>query len=57
MAIKENNGFHKDEMIWCPVNGWGCPYFEDGVCYIASPMEECDDFASVFDSWEDWESL
>ena len=35
MAIKESNGIHKGETIYCPVNGWDCPYFEDGICYYA----------------------
>lgn len=57
MAIKESNGIHKGEKIYCPVNGWDCPYWEDGICYIKDPIEECDDFVGMFDSWEGWESL
>lgn len=54
----ESNGFHNGEPIYCPVNGFDCPYCgTDGICYINDPMEECDDFASVFDSWEEWEEL
>ena len=56
--IKESNGKHKGETIYCPVNGWDCPYCsENNVCYINDPMEECDDFAACFESWEDWEEL
>ncbi len=58
MAIKESNGMHKGEPIYCPVNGFDCPYCSvNGICYINDPMEDCDDFASVFDSWEEWENL
>lgn len=58
MVRKESNGLHKGEPIYCPVNGFDCPYCGvDGICYINDPMEECDDFASVFDSWEEWENL
>jgi hypothetical protein len=56
-VIKESNGKHKGETIYCPVNGWDCPYYENGICYIKDPMEECDDFAACFDSWEEWEEL
>lgn len=55
--IKETNGTHKGETVFCPVNGWDCPYYEDGVCYVADPVEDCDDFASVFGNWEEWEEL
>ena len=56
--IKESNGKHKGETIYCPVNGWDCPYCgENNVCYINDPMEDCDDFAACFESWEDWEEL
>ena len=58
MTIKESNGMHKGEVIYYPVNGWDCPYCgENNVCYINDPMEDCDDFAACFDSWEEWEEL
>ena len=35
--------------IYCPVNGWDCPYFStDGTCTVypaSDPIDECDDFA------------
>lgn len=34
--------------IHCPVNGYDCPYFDNGVCTIPDPMENCDDFATVW---------
>lgn len=56
--IKETDGYHNGELILCPAD-WGnnCPYCDDGVCFIRDPMEECDDFASIFDNWEEWEAL
>lgn len=58
MKIKESNGMHKGEIIYCPVNGWDCPYCgENNICYINDPIEECDDFAACFESWEEWEEL
>nr|DAJ04767.1 MAG TPA: hypothetical protein [Caudoviricetes sp.] len=36
--------------IYCPVNGWGCPYYKDGECGIESPYSECDDF---YANWGD----
>lgn len=60
MTIKESNGKHNGKTIYCPVNGCGidglCPFCDrNNICYIADPMEECDDFALFFDSWEEWE--
>lgn len=54
-VIKETDGKHNGATIYCTVNGWDCPYYEDGVCYIKNPVEECDDFASFFETWEEWE--
>lgn len=55
--IKETNGTHNGETVFCPINGWDCPYYEDGICYVADPIEDCDDFGFVFGSWEEWEEL
>lgn len=39
-----------DEKIFCPVNGWVCPYWhEDGTCSMKEeegthPKDECDDY-------------
>ena len=62
MAIKESDGKHFDpntnkrEPIYCPVNGWDCPYYEKGICYIHDPMEDCDDWGAHWESWEEWEN-
>ena len=33
------------EKVFCPVNGWDCPYWnKDGTCSLENPAEECDDF-------------
>lgn len=50
-------GIYNGEITYCPVNGWDCPYFKDNVCHIDDPIEDCDDFACAFESWEEWESL
>lgn len=44
--------------VYCPVNGWDCPYWkEDGECTLNNSMAECDDFATFWDEddeyWED----
>lgn len=54
-AIKESDGKHNGEKVYCPVNGWDCPYYENGVCYIRDAVKDCDDFASFFETWEEWE--
>lgn len=51
----ETNGLHNGEPVYCPVNGWDCPYYNQGLCCIADPVEDCDDFASFFPTREDWE--
>ena len=44
------------EKVYCPVNGWDCPYWQkDGQCTIENPAEDCDDFASFFPTMEEWE--
>lgn len=33
------------EPIYCPVNGWDCPYWtEGGICTLEHVEIECDDF-------------
>lgn len=36
--------------IYCPVNGWDCPYYKKGECAIEDPFNECDDFGCF---WEE----
>ena len=24
--------------VYCPVNGWDCPYYEEGLCKIDNPF-------------------
>ena len=48
-------GTYNDEITYCPVNGWDCPYYKKGVCHIDDPIEDCDDFGAFFESWEEWE--
>lgn len=62
MVIKESNGKHNGETIYCPVNECGgldpCPYCDrNNVYYIEDPMQDCDDFIYFFGSWEAWEEL
>ena len=59
---KESDGKHFDprtgnpEPIFCPANGWDCPFYENGICYIRNPMEDCSDWGLFWDSWEEWEN-
>lgn len=52
----ETDGTRNGDKVFCPVNAYGaCPYCDQcGQCHIADPVEECDDFASFFPTWEDW---
>ena len=44
--------------IHCPVNGWDCPYYTDEShpcrCTLENPMEDCDDFAAMWDEGDDY---
>ena len=52
----ETDGRHNGKWVFCPTGGYGCPYCDsEGICHIADPIEDCDDFGSYFESWEDWE--
>ncbi len=46
------------KVIYCPVNGWDCPYFDaNGCCMMypdTDPIKECDDFASVWNEGDDY---
>ena len=61
MIRKETDGKHfnpytgKLEPIYCPANGWDCPFYENGICYIRDPMEGCNAWGLFWDSWEEWE--
>ena len=46
------------KVIYCPVNGWDCPYFDaNGCCMMypdTDPIKECDDFANMWDEGDDY---
>ena len=48
----------RKEEIYCPVNGWDCPYWrQDGTCGMLDeegthPRYECDDYAMFDDFFE-----
>lgn len=46
------------KVIYCPVNGWNCPYYDaNGCCMMypdTDPIKECDDFAIFWDEGEDY---
>lgn len=46
------------KVIYCPVNGWDCPYFDaNGCCMMypdTDPIKECDDFAMFWEEGEDY---
>ena len=45
-------------IIYCPVNGWDCPYYNtNGHCTMwpdADPIDECDDFSVFWDIGDDY---
>ena len=42
--------------IYCPADGWGCPYFknENGECGLENPLSDCDDFELRWDKDDDF---
>ena len=46
------------KVIYCPVNGWDCPYYSDkGYCMMypsSDPIDECDDFATFWGEGDDY---
>ncbi|MDT3386412.1 MAG: hypothetical protein LIR46_01385 [Bacteroidota bacterium] len=46
------------KVIYCPVNGWDCPYFDaNGCCMMypdTDPIKECDDFAMFWEEGENY---
>lgn len=49
----------KGAKVYCPVNGWDCPYWKkDGICTIENPIMECDDFLAFWDPDDEyWDSV
>lgn len=40
--------------IYCPADGWGCPYYKNGECGIENPLADCDDFVLFWDKDDDF---
>lgn len=55
---EKKNMEEKIGKVYCPVNGWDCPYYATGgICtmYPASdPVKECDDFAYFWSEDDDY---
>lgn len=49
-------GTYNGDYTYCPVSAYGdCPYCDQcGHCRITDPVKDCDDFAAMFPTWEDW---
>ncbi len=54
----ETNGQRNGKWIFCTVNAIDdCPYCDsEGHCHIADPIEECDDFGTMWESWEEYDN-
>ena len=44
----------RKKKIYCPANGWDCPYYKKGECGIEDPIKECDDFSYFWDADDDY---
>ena len=48
------------KVVYCPVNGWDCPYYDaGGYCTMYpknDPLKECDDFSVFWDEGDDYVS-
>lgn len=47
-------GHMRKKKIYCPANGWDCPYYKKGECGIENPIKECDDFGYFWDTDDDY---
>lgn len=45
----------RDYKIYCPANGWDCPYWKQGECGIEDPINECDDFGYFWEPDDDYQ--
>lgn len=58
--MKNEPGWHNGSKVYCSINGYPCPYFRKetdyGQCMVDDAMEDCDDFAGTWKSWEEWEA-
>lgn len=54
----ETDGMRNGQPIYCPVNAYGdCPYCDQcNVCHIKDPLEDCIDFGTIWESWEEYDS-
>lgn len=53
----ETDGMRNGKPIFCPVNGYDCPYCDKNLhCHIADPLRDCNDFDCFFESWEEYDS-
>ena len=46
------------KVVYCPANGWDCPYYDaNGCCMLYpefDPLKECDDFAYFWEEGENY---
>lgn len=45
---------NENEKIYCPVNGWDCPYWQkDGACSLETAADDCEDYMLFESFFED----
>lgn len=44
----------RTKKIYCPVNGWDCPYYKKNECGLEDPYNDCEDFANMWDKDDDY---
>ena len=56
--IYESNGTHKGKTIYCPVNGWNCPYCDETIFVtLTTRLKNVMTSLVFFESWEEGEAL
>lgn len=52
----ETDGTRNGYPIYCPIIAYGdCPYCDqDNLCHVKDPIEDCEDFAMFWESWDVW---
>lgn len=61
--ITETDGTYHGQTVYCPVNGWDCPYWGKGnICHMENPAKRCEDFSKTYGMFgittmEEWEAI
>lgn len=44
----------RTKKIYCPINGWDCPYYKHEECGMEDPMAYCEEFGVLWEVDDDY---